>query len=176
MNNILFIILLFPLVILSQSNVNSYDPKWSPDGERVVFYSNYDGDNEIYIINRDGKGLENIYFNSKRLGNYQLFKMKKDGSDVTRIFKSSTHQVAPSVMNNENKLVYTNHTDDYQDFYILNLDNLKVEQVTNGFKDVMLPSFSPNDKEIVFVMTKEGKSEIYIMEYKTKEIRKLTKL
>ncbi|MCH8902341.1 MAG: hypothetical protein IIA45_00255 [Bacteroidetes bacterium] len=71
--------------------------------------------------------------------------MKNDGSDVVRIFASNTNQVAPAMMNKLNKLIYTNHTDDSQDFYILDLEHLKVEQVTNGFKDVMLPSFSPND-------------------------------
>ena len=60
MKNILIIIWLFPHILLSQSKVNSYDPKWSPDGESVVFYSNYDGDYEIYIIGRDGNDLNKV--------------------------------------------------------------------------------------------------------------------
>ena len=101
--------------------------------------------------------------------------MEKDGSDVVRIFESNTHQVAPSMMNHKNKLVYANHGDNYVDIYILDLDNFDLEKVTDEFKDVMLPSFSPDDKEIVFVMSKNGRSDIYIMNYKTRLINKITK-
>jgi Tol biopolymer transport system component len=33
-------------------------PRWSPDGERIVFYSNRTGSYELYGINPDGSGLE----------------------------------------------------------------------------------------------------------------------
>jgi serine/threonine protein kinase len=35
-------------------------PRWTPDGEHVVFYSNRTGRNQIWWIRRDGSGLEQL--------------------------------------------------------------------------------------------------------------------
>src|SRR5262249_22264826 len=35
-------------------------PRWSPDGRRISFYSNRSGQYEVWIINRDGSGLQQI--------------------------------------------------------------------------------------------------------------------
>ncbi|HEX9649103.1 MAG TPA: hypothetical protein VGA21_00970 [Cyclobacteriaceae bacterium] len=59
--------LLFPLFIvcqsLAQSKVDSHDPVWSPDGNQIAFYSNRDGDFEIYVVNSDGSNLRQITSN-----------------------------------------------------------------------------------------------------------------
>ncbi len=33
---------------------------WTPDGDRILFYSNMEGNFEIYIMNTDGTGLTNL--------------------------------------------------------------------------------------------------------------------
>ena len=35
----------------------NYLPAWSPDGSKIAFTSNRDGNPEIYVMNRDGSGL-----------------------------------------------------------------------------------------------------------------------
>ena len=39
-------------------------PAWSPDGRRLAFHSNRDGDFEIYVMNADGTGLTQLTHNS----------------------------------------------------------------------------------------------------------------
>jgi len=39
---------------------NKTQPRWSPDGKRVVFVSDVDGNKEIYIINADGSQIVNL--------------------------------------------------------------------------------------------------------------------
>ena len=33
---------------------------WSPDGAKIAFSSNRDGNDEIYVMNADGSGLTNL--------------------------------------------------------------------------------------------------------------------
>src|SRR6266508_4878063 len=35
-------------------------PTWSPDGQRIAFYSDRDGNGEIYVMNADGSGLTRL--------------------------------------------------------------------------------------------------------------------
>lgn len=41
-----------------------HSPVWSGDGTRLAFVSNRDGNDEIYVINRDGSGLTRLTTNS----------------------------------------------------------------------------------------------------------------
>ncbi|MEP5611764.1 MAG: biopolymer transporter TolR, partial [Cyclobacteriaceae bacterium] len=87
------------------NNLTSYSerPSWSPDGKQIVFNSNRDGDDEIYVIRVDGSGLRQltnnddddytpfwspdgdfISFGSNRDGNSEIYVMKADGSEQKR--------------------------------------------------------------------------------------------
>lgn len=75
-------------------------PAWSPDGKRIAFSRNIDGNVDIYTINPDGSGLQRlttapgndsvpvwtpdsrqIVFRSTRNGVWQIFIMNIDGSN-----------------------------------------------------------------------------------------------
>src|SRR4029077_15769292 len=42
-------------------------PRWSPDGKRIVFYSNRSGKYEIWTVRPDGSGLEQLSFISNAI-------------------------------------------------------------------------------------------------------------
>ncbi len=44
----------------SRLDTKSTDTAWSPDGTRIAFESERDGDAEVYIMNADGSGLTRI--------------------------------------------------------------------------------------------------------------------
>ena len=44
-------------------------PYWSPDGKRLVFFSNRGGKFEIWIINSDGSGLQQLTDTPKEVTN-----------------------------------------------------------------------------------------------------------
>lgn len=75
-------------------------PAWSPDGSRITFETNRDGNYEIYVMNADGteqtrltnnEGNDRrptwspdgtqILFQSNRDGNYEIYVMNVDGTD-----------------------------------------------------------------------------------------------
>ena len=39
---------------LTDNRATDYDPAWSPDGEKITFISNRDGNDEIYTMDADG--------------------------------------------------------------------------------------------------------------------------
>ena len=41
---------------LTRNPANDSDPTWSPDGRRLAFVSDRDGDLEVYVMNADGSG------------------------------------------------------------------------------------------------------------------------
>jgi TolB protein len=49
---------------LTNTLTNEYSPAWSPDGSRIVFYSNRDGNSEIYRMNADGSNQVNLTGNA----------------------------------------------------------------------------------------------------------------
>lgn len=82
------------------------EPAWSPDGRRIAFVSNRDGQRHIYVMSGDGSGVaqltagsgqerapawspdgSKIAFSSDRdsIGNYDIYLMNADGSGVIRL-------------------------------------------------------------------------------------------
>ena len=41
---------------LTNNRSKDYDPSWSPDGEKIAFTSDRNGDTDIYVRNADGTG------------------------------------------------------------------------------------------------------------------------
>jgi len=80
---------------------------YSPDGTRIAFMNNYDGDFEICVMNADGTGVKQltknsavdaypswspdgaqIAFTSNRDGDFDIYVMSADGSDQTNITRN----------------------------------------------------------------------------------------
>jgi Tol biopolymer transport system component len=80
-------------------------PSWSPDGKRIAFETDRDGNSEIYVMNADGSGQHRltwhpagsgypdwspggnrIAFESGRAGGWwQIYVMDADGYDQHRV-------------------------------------------------------------------------------------------
>ncbi len=85
-------------------------PSWSPDGRKILFVSDRDGNLEVYVMNANGSRQQNltrdpghdsdptwspdgrkIAFTTKRGGNFEIYVMNADGSGQSNI----THNRAP---------------------------------------------------------------------------------
>ena len=83
-------------------------PAWSPDGRKLAFVSDRDGNSEVYVMNANGSGQRNltrnpafdadpawspdgrkIAFVSNRDGSYGVYVMNADGSGQRRLAQRS---------------------------------------------------------------------------------------
>ena len=51
---------------LTDNESQDWWPDWSPDGSRLVFVSTRDDNQELYLINADGSGLQRLTHNPAR--------------------------------------------------------------------------------------------------------------
>src|SRR5262249_26467527 len=45
---------------LTRHPANDFQPSWSPDGRRIAFASNPEGNSGVYVDNADGSGLRRL--------------------------------------------------------------------------------------------------------------------
>ena len=83
-------------------------PAWSPDGRKLAFVSDRDGNSEVYVMNADGSGQRSLTRNpaydadpawspdgrklafvSNRDGSYGVYVMNADGSGPRRLAQRS---------------------------------------------------------------------------------------
>ena len=48
------------LTRLTSDSADDFSPAWSPDGSRIAFASDRDGNPDVYVINTDGSGITRL--------------------------------------------------------------------------------------------------------------------
>jgi Tol biopolymer transport system component len=150
---------------ITRSASGNDSPSWSPDGSKIAFSTNRDGNWEIYVMNADGSGATRlttnrssddsapawspdgtkIAFHTDRDGNYEIYVMNADGTAQTNLTKESgAEDASPSWSPNGSRIVFASEGD----LYTMNADGTVQTKLTSDPNDDSFPAWSPDGTKI----------------------------
>ena len=148
--------------ILDENNVNltrnpqshdiiSHGNAISPDGQKIVFTSERDGNRNIYLMNTDG-------------------------TDQTQLTLHTAHDYEPIFSPDGMTIVFTSERDGNREIYIMNNEGLNLENLSNNPADDWNPRYYPDNRKIIFQSLRDGPKnwEIYMMNTDGKRQNNLT--
>jgi TolB protein len=130
-----------------------WDPTWAPDGARILFASNMDGSNELYVVNADGSGLHKIT-------SLLALRGRSDWSPLDQIV---TYSGDPWK----------------RELFLMNADGSSLHRVSPAGGNSQGPTFSPDGRWIAFTayfgrINEDNGCEIYAIRTDGSDLRRLT--
>lgn len=175
------------LTNLSNHPASDGHPTWSPEGDKLVFYSHRDGEAEIYVMNADGSDQTRLTYtppgglaypawspNGQKIlarGNlesggsiYDIYVMNADGSQLSNLTNTPTSwEDDPAWSSDSSKVVFTSNRDGGIGIFTMNADGSNLTRLTSGFD--FAPEWSLDGRKIVFMRRLGGVNwEIYTMD------------
>jgi len=126
-------------VVLTSANAHDRDPEWPPDGHRLLFSSDRDGDFDIYVINSDGSRLKQLTLNW-------------------------VDDYCPHWSPDGSRIAFTSDRDGNAEIYVMNADGTNQTRLTSNAADDYYSDWSPDGQRLVFVSTRAGHHHLYIMD------------
>lgn len=175
---------------ITQDACNHFNPVWSGHG-RLAFYSDCDGNREIYTTGADGTGTvqltftDDVYnwfpfwspddtritFSSNREGaKYQIFVMNADGTNPVPLARGCVSAFSPD----GTRIVYSSYCDGTGDILVMNAQGGNVVNLTNGVGENANPSWSRDGTRIVFQSKRDGGTNIYVADPDGENLQALT--
>lgn len=154
-------------------------PSFHPKGDRVCFAIPAAAGQEIVCVGRDGKdrttlttgGINNwpayspdgsrIAFCSSRDGEFDLYVMSADGTDVKPVAKLNGMQARPCWSPDGKRIAFTWNADGRYDIHAVNLDGTGLVRLTDGFERADYPTWHPDGTALAFVGERGGRFDLY---------------
>lgn len=184
---------------LTSGRWRDYHPVWSPDGGRILFVSDRDRDEELYVIRRDGSSLQRltrnrvadttpawspdgrwIAFARGRAGARQLYVMPASGGPARLVVRSRGRGVeswSPSWAPDSRRIVFVSNRDGFfnVELYLVGVDGRGLRRLTRRLGDDTMPDWSPDGRRIAFVSNGDRNGELYVMDADGANVRRLTR-
>ncbi len=144
--------------IVADTFGSSHDPSWSPDGKKLVFISDPDGDDDVYTVGVKGPGAPKILKDTDGDAGEDDPAWSPNGKWIA--FESDRRD----------------QVDSDDDIFVIKPNGKKERRITSGNSDYDDPAWSPDAKHIAFHANKgDNADDIYLMKQDGSKLKRLTK-
>jgi TolB protein len=160
---------------------------------KIVFISNRDGNDEIYMMDYDGRNQtrltfnttldympawasdgKNIAFTSYRKNKANLLILNPFEGKITEVASKGTN-FGPSFSPDGKKLAFCSQADEGNtEIFVADSDGKNARRLTFNNAIDTAPSWSPTSREIAFTSDRGGTPQIYIMDAEGSNVRRIS--
>ena len=110
------------------------------------------------------RAQEKVVFESQRDGNNEIYLMDANGANQLRLTSNSFYDAEPAFSQAGEKIAFTSTRSGNAEIYVMNTDGSMLSNVTNNPATDGHPAFSPDGTKIVFISTRGGHLGIWVMD------------
>jgi Tol biopolymer transport system component len=163
------------------------EPAWSPDGRRIVYSSNENGKDDIFVVDPDGAheselarefdyaGMASWAGDGSRIlfsagapfsaagGTRDVYVMSSDGSHQAALTHGPGSNHYARVSPDGRRIVFNSDRDGHREIYVANADGSDPRRLTHTDAHSDYPGWSPDGTSIIFESNRDGSWETFRM-------------
>jgi dipeptidyl aminopeptidase/acylaminoacyl peptidase len=160
----------------------AWNPRLSPDGQRIAFIGRVGGVDDIYVVGFDGTKLQRVTNNNRnnrhpswspdglllaygsdRAGNWDIFVSKLDGAEARNLTNSPSDDNLPAWSPDGKKIAFQSDRSGKMQIFVMDAAGGSPTNISNSPGPDQYPQWSPNGDVIAFYSGRTGNNEIFLM-------------
>jgi len=126
---------------------------------------------ELLAVSPDGKW---IAFDSNRSGNQDIWIMRKDGGELRQLTTNAAHDWVGSWSPDGNQIAFQSLRSGNRDLYVMPVSGGAVTSLATHPAEDFIPRWSPDGEKIAFASNRSGNMDVWVMPSNGGEAKQLT--